>query len=83
MGLLNSAVGARAIAGSALTVLLVGRRLVVPIVIGFACWSLALARWRWPPRGGRAGPARPGRRRGILTEVAGRLLLQRSAPTRS
>jgi hypothetical protein len=43
VGLLNSAVGAGAIAGSALTVLLVGRRLVVPIVAGFACWGLALS----------------------------------------
>jgi hypothetical protein len=43
VGLLNSAVGAGAIAGSALTVLLVGRRLVVPIVVGFACWGLALS----------------------------------------
>src|SRR4029453_17184339 len=42
VGLLNSAGGAGAIAGSALTVLLVGRRLVAPIVIGFACWGLAL-----------------------------------------
>ena len=42
VGLLNSAVGAGAIAGSALTVLLVGRRLVVPVVTGFACWGLAL-----------------------------------------
>src|SRR5215218_1024170 len=42
VGLLNSAVGAGAIAGSALTVLLVGRRLVVPMVVGFACWGLAL-----------------------------------------
>ena len=81
VGLLNSAVGAGAIAGSALTVLLVGRRLVVPIVIGFACWGLALsAVGLAPPRAavpvllGLAGAG------GILTEVAGRLLLQRSAP---
>ena len=81
MGLLNSAVGARAIAGSALTVLLVGRRLVVPIVIGFACWSLALSAVALVPSEaavpvllGLAGAE------GILTEVAGRLLLQRSAP---
>ncbi|HET9290694.1 MAG TPA: MFS transporter, partial [Actinomycetes bacterium] len=40
VGLLNSAVGAGAIAGSALTVLLVGRRLVLPMVVGFACWGL-------------------------------------------
>jgi hypothetical protein len=81
VGLLNSAVGAGAIAGSALTVLLVGRRLVVPIVTGFACWGLALgavglvpARAAAPVLLGLAGAG------GILTEVAGRLLLQRSAP---
>jgi hypothetical protein len=81
VGLLNSAVGAGAIAGSALTVLLVGRRLVMPIVIGFACWGLALGavglvetRAATPVLLGLAGAG------GILTEVAGRLLLQRSAP---
>jgi predicted MFS family arabinose efflux permease len=81
VGLLNSAVGAGAIAGSALTVLLVGRRLVVPIVVGFACWGLALsaiglvpARAAVPALLAVAGAG------GILTEVAGRLLLQRSAP---
>jgi MFS family permease len=81
VGLLNSAVGAGAIAGSALTVLLVGRRLVVPIVIGFACWGLALSAVALasseaavPVLLGLAGAG------GILTEVAGRLLLQRSAP---
>jgi MFS family permease len=81
VGLLNSAVGAGAIAGSALTVLLVGRRLVVPIVIGFACWGLALSAVGLAPS--RAGVplllavAGAG---GMLCEVAGRLLLQRSAP---
>ena len=81
VGLLNSAVGAGAIAGSALTVLLVGRRLVVPMVTGFACWGLALGavglvptRAATPVLLGVAGAG------GILTEVAGRLLLQRSAP---
>jgi hypothetical protein len=81
VGLLNSAVGAGAIAGSALTVLLVGRRLAVPIVTGFACWGLALGavglvptRAAMPVLLGLAGAG------GILTEVAGRLLLQRSAP---
>ena len=81
VGLLNSAVGAGAIAGSALTVLLVGRRLVVPIVVGFACWGLALgaialvpARASVPALLAVAGAG------GILTEVAGRLLLQRGAP---
>ena len=60
--------------------LLVGRRLVVPIVIGFACWGLALSAVGLVPRAavpvllGLAGAG------GILTEVAGRLLLQRSAP---
>jgi Cyclic nucleotide-binding domain/Major Facilitator Superfamily len=81
VGLLNSAVGAGAIAGSALTVLLVGRRLVVPIVIGFACWSLALSTVALVPAEAAVpvllGLAGAG---GILTEVAGRLLLQRSAP---
>ena len=81
VGLLNSAVGAGAIAGSALTVLLVGRRLAVPLVIGFACWGLALSavglvssEAAVPVLLGLAGAG------GILTEVAGRLLLQRSAP---
>jgi Cyclic nucleotide-binding domain len=81
VGLLNSAVGAGAIAGSALTVLLVGRRLAVPIVVGFACWGLALAAVGLVP----APAATPvllavAGAGGILTEVAGRLLLQRSAP---
>jgi hypothetical protein len=81
VGLLNSALGAGAILGSALTVLLIGRRLVVPIVAGFACWALALsaiglvpARLAVPALVGLAGTG------GALTEVAGRLLLQRSAP---
>jgi MFS family permease len=81
VGLLNSAVGAGAIAGSALTVLLVGRRLAVPIVIGFACWSLALSAVALAPSEAAVpvllGLAGAG---SILTEVAGRLLLQRSAP---
>jgi hypothetical protein len=81
VGLLNSAVGAGAIAGSALSVLLVGRRLVVPIVTGFACWGLALsavglvpARAAVPLLLAVAGAG------SMLTQVAGRLLLQRSAP---
>jgi MFS family permease len=81
VGLLNSAVGAGAIAGAALSVLLVGRRLVVPIVTGFACWGLALSAVGLVP-GQAAVPvllavAGAG---SMLTEVAGRLLLQRSAP---
>jgi MFS family permease len=81
VGLLNSAVGAGAIAGSALTVLLVGRRLVVPIVIGFACWGLALsAIGLVPSRAGVPLLLAVAGAGGILCEVAGRLLLQRSAP---
>jgi hypothetical protein len=81
VGLLNSAVGAGAIAGSALTVLLVGRRLVVPIVIGFACWGLALgAVGVVPDRAAVPALLAVAGAGGILTEVAGRLLLQRSAP---
>jgi MFS family permease len=81
VGLLNSALGAGAIVGSALTVWLVGRRLVVPIATGFACWGLALGaiglvptRLAVPVLIAVAGVGF------TLTEVAGRLLLQRSAP---
>jgi hypothetical protein len=81
VGLLNSAVGAGAIAGSALSVLLVGRRLVVPMVTGFACWGLSLsaiglvpARAAVPVLLAVAGAG------SMLTEIAGRLLLQRSVP---
>jgi hypothetical protein len=81
VGLLNSAVGAGAIAGSALSVLLVGRRLVVPMVTGFACWGLSLsaiglvpARAAVPVLLAVAGAG------SMLTEIAGRLLLQRSLP---
>jgi cyclic nucleotide-binding protein/MFS transporter len=81
VGLLSSAVGVGAILGSALTVSLVGRRLAVPIVTGFVCWGLALSaiglvptRLAAPVLIAVAGVG------GTLTEVAGRLLLQRSAP---
>ena len=84
VGLLNSALGAGAILGSALTVLLLGKRLVVPIVTGFACWGLAMgaiglvpARLALPVLVGIAGVG------GALTGVAGRLLLQRSAPSQA
>jgi hypothetical protein len=84
VGLLNSAVGAGAIAGSALTVLLVGRRLVVPIVTGFACWGLALgavglvpARAAAPVLLGLAGAG------GILTELPGACCPSAAPPTRS
>jgi hypothetical protein len=81
VGLLSSAVGVGAILGSALTVSLVGRRLAVPIVTGFVCWGLALSaiglvptRLAAPILIAVAGVG------GTLTQVAGRLLLQRSAP---
>ena len=81
VGLLNSAVGAGAILGSALSVLLVGRRLVVPIAIGFGCWGLALgAVGLVPSRGGVPVLLAVAGAGGLLTEIAGRLLLQRSAP---
>jgi hypothetical protein len=83
VGLLNSAVGAGAILGSALTVLLVGRRLVVPIVTGFACWGLALGAVALVPwRAGVPVLLAVAGTGSILCEVAGRLLLQRSAPNK-
>jgi len=84
VGLLNSALGAGAILGSALTALLVGKRLVVPIVVGFACWGLAMSAIGLIPTPlvlpalvGLAGVG------GALTGIAGRLLLQRSAPNQA
>jgi Cyclic nucleotide-binding domain len=81
VGLLNSALGAGAILGSALTVWLLGQRLVAPIVTGFVCWGLALSAIGLTPTGlalaalvALAGVG------DALTGVAGRLLLQRSAP---
>jgi MFS family permease len=81
VGLLNSALGAGAILGSALTVLLVGKRLVVPIVTGFACWGLAMSAIGLIPT--RLALAALVALAGVgcaLTKVAGRLLLQRSVP---
>jgi MFS family permease len=84
VGLLNSALGVGAILGAALTMLLIGRRLVVPIVTGFACWGLAMtatglvpSRLVLPALVALAGVG------SALTEVAGRLLLQRSAPNQA
>jgi hypothetical protein len=84
VGLLNSALGAGAILGSALTVLLLGKRLAVPIVTGFACWALAMGaigliptRLALPALIALAGVG------AALTGVAGRLLLQRSAPSQA
>jgi MFS family permease len=84
VGLLNSALGVGAILGAALLVLLVGRRLAVPITIGFTCWGLAMcmiglvpAHLAVPALVALAGVG------SALTEVAGRLLLQRSAPNQA
>jgi CRP-like cAMP-binding protein len=84
VGLLNSALGAGAILGSALTVLLLGKRLAVPIVTGFACWALAMGaigliptQLALPALIALAGVG------AALTGVAGRLLLQRSAPNQA
>ena len=84
VGLLNSALGTGAILGSALMVLLVGKRLAVPIVTGFACWGLTMcmiglvpAQLAVPILVALAGVG------SALTEVAGRLLLQRSAPNQT
>jgi MFS family permease len=84
VGLLNSALGAGAILGSVLTVWLVGKRLAVPIVTGFACWGLAMSaigliptRLAVPALVALAGVG------GALTEIAGRMLLQRSAPNQT
>ena len=84
VGLLNSALGAGAILGSAVTVVLLGRRLVVPIVAGFACWAVAMgalgvvpARLALPALVALAGAG------DALVGVAGRLLLQRSAPNQA
>jgi MFS family permease len=84
VGLLNSALGSGAILGAALMVLLVGRRLAVPITIGFACWGLAMCsiglvptQLAVPALVALAGAG------SALTEVAGRLLLQRSAPSQA
>jgi MFS family permease len=84
VGLLNSALGIGAILGAALMALLVGRRLAVPITIGFICWGLAMsmlglvpAQLAVPALVALAGVG------SALTEVAGRLLLQRSAPSQA
>jgi hypothetical protein len=81
VGLLNSAFGVGAIAGAAVTVSLVGRRLAAPILIGLGCWSLALITIGLMPSP-LAAPvliacAGVGR---TLVDVGGRTLLQRVAP---
>jgi MFS family permease len=84
VGLLNAALGAGAILGAALMVVLVGWRLAMPIVTGFACWGLAMSaiglvptRLTVPVLVALAGVG------SALTEIAGRLLLQRSAPNQA
>ena len=81
VGLLNTCLGAGAIAGSGLAAMLVGRRLAVPIVTGFACWGLGLGAIALLTRPGAVPALVALAGAGVsLTEIAGRLLLQRSAP---
>jgi Cyclic nucleotide-binding domain len=83
VGLLNSALGAGAILGSALMVLL-GKRLVVPIVTGFVCWGVAMsAIGLIPTRLALPALTALAEVGSALTGVAGRLLLQRSAPNQA
>lgn len=81
-GYLNAAFGAGGVAGVAVTVALIGRRrLVPPLVLGVVVWGLAFALLgAWPTTASAlllvacAGAARP------LLDVAGRTILQRTAP---
>jgi hypothetical protein len=84
VGLLNSVLGAGAILGSALSVVLLGKRLVVPIVAGFACWGLAMgAIGLIPTQLALSALVALVGAGAALIGVAGRLLLQRSAPSQA
>src|SRR3954452_13777825 len=82
VGYLNAAFGAGGVLGLAATVLLVGRApLLGPLVAGVAAWCASLAvLGLWPTRlGAFVLFAAAGGARGLV-DVAGRTLLQRTAP---
>jgi hypothetical protein len=81
-GYLNAAFGAGGVAGIAVTVALVGRRhLMPPLVLGILTWGCAFAALAiWPTVAGALlllAAAGAGR---TLVDVAGRTILQRTAP---
>jgi MFS family permease len=81
-GYLNAAFGAGGVAGIAVTVSLVGRRrLLPPLVLGIVAWGAAFAVLAaWPSTiGALALLAAAGAGRSLL-DVAGRTILQRTAP---
>jgi CRP-like cAMP-binding protein len=81
-GYLNAAFGAGGVAGIALTVALIGRRRLMPaLVIGIAVWGAAFALLAaWPTTiGALLLLAAAGAGRSLL-DVAGRTILQRTAP---
>jgi len=82
-GYLNAAFGAGGVAGIAVTVALVGRkRLLPPLVLGILVWGAAFALLAaWPTTiGALLLLAAAGGGRSLL-DVAGRTILQRTAPT--